>query len=48
MRTNTAWLDDVHIFLLGAGSFIDLCVAGLITSAIGLLGRFEKRVHGHD
>ena len=34
------WVGDVHTLLLGAGSFVALMVAGLITSATGPLGWF--------
>ena len=45
MRMCTAWTGDAHTLLLGAGSFIALMVAGLITSASSPLENFGKYVH---
>ncbi len=43
----SAWPGDVHTLLRGVGLFVALMIAGLITSARGPLGRFEKRVERH-
>ena len=40
----SAWPGDAHTLLLGAGSFVALMVAGLITSARGPQGKFKKIV----
>ena len=50
--TRSAWPGDAHVLLLGAGSFVALMVAGLITSARGslVLGKVDceglKNVYG--